>query len=380
MKAIILAAGEGSRLGKLCLNLPKCLVQIEDNTLLEIQLNTLHACGIDDISVVRGYEGNKIDIPSLKYYDNLEYGKTNMLYSLFCAREELSGEVLILYSDILYEEQVIRRMLEATHDISVGVMVNWKESIRHRNKIALEDLEMAYFDAENRIEEIGKCRTEEYETQGQFIGIVKCSSRGTEILKRNYDRVKKINSGESFRQAKVFEKAWLTDLFQEMTELGVPLYGVIIERGWMEIDTPEDYERALTDTRFVRRLVKMKTDWNLRAGLYNDLDWVKKRELLDTIVEMAGVLKSNKVLDLGTGTGKVLAALKKQNPNADYYGIDISRGMLDKIEPDSGFKLSIAEIESLNGFQDGGFDLVTRSEEHTSDSSHTDISRMPSSA
>jgi len=344
MKAIILAAGEGSRLGKLCRDRPKCLVKIEENTLLEIQLNILHACGIDDISVVRGYEGDKIDIPGLKYYDNPDYAETNMLYSLFSAREELSGELLILYSDIIYEEQVIRRLLESTHDISVGVMVNWKESIRQRDKIALEDLEMAYFDAENRIEEIGKCRTEEYETQGQFIGIVKCSQRGTEILKRNYDRVNKIYSGKPFRQIKVFEKAWLTDLFQEMTELGVPLYCVIIERGWMEIDTPEDYERALTDTRFIRRLVKIKTDWNHRAKLYNHLEWVKKSELLDTIVEMAGALKGKKVLDLGTGTGKVLTALKNRNPDADYYGVDISRGMMDKINPDQGFKLSINKI------------------------------------
>jgi len=74
---------------------------------------------------------------------------------------------------------------------------------------------------------------------------------------------------------------------------------------------------------------------------------------------MAGTLKGKKVLDLGTGTGKVLLALKNRNPDADYYGIDISRGMLDKIDPADGFKLSINKIESLDNFQDGEFDLVT---------------------
>jgi len=359
MKAIILAAGQGSRLGKICDGQPKCLVSIEDNTLLEIQLNTLHVCGIDDISVVRGYEGEKISVPGLRYYNNPDYASTNMLHSLFCARKEMTGDILTLYADILYEEQVVKRLIESSHDIAVGVMVNWEESIRQRSKIALEELEMVHFDSENRIREIGKGLTGEYETKGQFIGMVKYSHRGIEILKKNYDRIKKHYSGKPFGQADVFEKAWQADIFQEMTELGVPLYCVIIERGWMEIDTPEDYERALTDTQFVRRLVKKKTDWDKRSKFYNGLDWVSRDELLDTIVEIAGILKSKKVLDIGTGTGKVLTALKKQCPETDYYGVDICQSMLDKIDVSCGFNLSIREMENLHGFQDNDFDLVT---------------------
>ncbi|MBA7545555.1 2-methoxy-6-polyprenyl-1,4-benzoquinol methylase, mitochondrial [subsurface metagenome] len=127
----------------------------------------------------------------------------------------------------------------------------------------------------------------------------------------------------------------------------------------MEIDTPEDYERALTDTQFVRRLVKMKTNWDYRSKYYNSLDWVTRDELLNTIVEMAGVLNGKKVLDIGTGTGKILIALNKKWPEADYYGIDISRGMMDKIDGSYGFKLSIREMENLYGFLSNDFDLLT---------------------
>ncbi|MFA5553354.1 MAG: methyltransferase domain-containing protein [Phycisphaerae bacterium] len=359
MKAIILAAGEGSRLGKLSEGRPKCLIDIEDNTLLEIQINTLHVCGIEDISVVRGYEGDKINTPGLKYYDSPDYSTTNMLHSLFCARKEMTGDVLVLYSDILYEEQVVKRLLESNHDIAVGVMVNWEEAIEHRSTVALEELEMVYFDSENRIQQIGKKKTSQYETNGQFIGMVKYSHRGIEILKRNYDRAKQYYSGKPFGQADVFAKAWQTDLFQEMTELGVPLHCVIIERGWMEIDTPEDYERALKDTKFVRRMVKKKTNWDNRAKFYNGLDWVNKDELLNAIVEMSGDLTGKKVLDVGTGTGKVLIALKMQCGEADFYGIDISQGMLDKIDSSYGFKLSIRAIEDLKTFKNNYFDLVT---------------------
>ncbi len=359
MKAIILAAGQGSRLGRICQDKPKCLMAIEDNTLLEIQINTLHACGIEDISVVRGYQGDKIDIPGLSYYDNDDFADTNVLHSVFCAHEALDDEVLIMYSDILYEQQVVKRLMESSQDISVGVMVNWQESIRQRDEVALEDLEMVYFDSENLIREVGKNLTKEYETQGQFVGMVKCSQLGTEILKKNYDRVKKHYSGKSFWHADVFEKALLSDLFQEMTDLGVPLHCVIIERGWMEIDTPEDYERALTDTQFVRRMVQKKTDWTARSKLYNNLDWVNRDELLNTIVETAGDLADSKVLDLGTGTGKILIALNERNPQASYYGVDISQSMLDKIEPADAFDLSIRQLEDLHGFKDNDFDLLT---------------------
>ncbi len=359
MKAIILAAGKGSRLGKISRGKPKCLIDIEDNTLLEIQINTLHTCGIEEIVVVRGYQGDKIDVPGLTYYDNPDYAKTNMLHSLFCARPELDGPLLVLYSDIIYEEQIVKRLMEVRHDIALGVMVNWKESVRQRSKVALEDLEMVYFDSENRVQEIGKRLTDEYETQGQFIGMVKFSRRGTELLKRNYDRASEHYSRRPFGRAKKFKEAWLADLFREMTEMGVPLHCVIIERGWLEIDTPEDYRRALRDTHFVRRLIKMKTDWDRRAGLYNRLEWASKKKLLDTIVGMAAVSQNEKVLDLGTGTGKILIALKKEEPKARYYGVDISRGMLKKIDPAFGFKLSLREIEDLHGFADGSFDLVT---------------------
>ena len=359
MKAIILAAGKGSRLGKIGGKKPKCLMEIEDNTLLEIQINTLHNCGIKDISVVRGYEGKKINIPGLNYYENPDYEKANMLHSLFCAREEMDEETLILYSDIIFEEDVVKRIISSDQDIAIGVMVNWMEAIQQRDKVALEELEMLYFDSKNRVEKIGKSLTDKYETKGQFIGIVKCTKWGTEILKRNYDRAKKVYAKKSFGQAKAFKQASLIDVFQEMVAIGVPIYSVIIERGWMEIDTPKDYERALTDTEFVRRLVKIKTNWDRRAKFYNRLDWVNKDQLLAGMVEAAGKLENKKVLDVGTGTGKVLMALKQRNPDSDYYGIDINQSMLDKIGHHHDFKLSVAEMENLDSFKANCFDLVT---------------------
>lgn len=359
MKAIILAAGQSSRLGDICKDLPKCLVSIEDNTLLEIQINTLYNCGIEDITVIRGYKGEKIDIPGLKYYDNPDFAETNMLHSLFCARGELNNDLLIIYSDILFEPQVIERMLESTYDIAAGVMVNWEEAIEQRDSVALEDMEMVSFDSENRVLQIGKSQDESDEMLGQFIGILKCSCRGAQLLKKNYDRLETYYKEKSFGRAEVFKNAWLTDMLQDMAYFGVPVNCVIYERGWLEIDTPEDYERACNDMQFVRRLVKKKTDWTVRAELYNGLDWVSRDELLSKMVEVAGDVDAKNVLDVGTGTGKVLMALHSKYPDAEYTGVDISPAMIDKIDPSYGFSLMIRQMEDLHGLKDDSYDLVT---------------------
>ena len=357
----------GSRLGSLCRNQPKCLIDIEDNSLLEIQLNILHARGIEDITVVRGYRGEKIDIPGVKYYDNPDYENTGMLHSLFCAGKELTTDTIVLYSDIIYEEQVLRRLMESHHDIAVGVLINWQEAIKQRTEAALEKLEMVCFDSENRLQEIGKhlihgkqlSQKENLDIQGQFTGMVKFTLRGVTILKKHYDRLKDVYKGNRLKKEDDFSNLWLTDIFREMTDLGAPLHCVVVERGWMEIDTPEDYERALTDTRFVRRLVRVKTDWNVRSQLYNQLDWVNRDELLKTMVEMAAVRENQKVLDVGTGTGKVLMALKEHCPEVEYYGTDISQSMLDKIPQANGLRLSLGQIENLEQFENDTFDLVT---------------------
>lgn len=360
MKAIILAAGRGSRLRRFRNDSPKCLLDIEGQSLLEIQINILQACGIREIAVVRGYRAEKINIPGLKYYDNPRYRETGVLHSLFCAEEFLSGEVVVLYSDILFEKQVLDRILESKHNIAIGVMVDWKEAHRQRSNIGLQDLEMVYFDAESKVEKIGKKPFDPKNPQGQFIGILKLSAKGMEFLKENYRRALTIYQRRSLKKGFSIQKAWLTDLIQEMVVLGVPAYSVIIEKGWLEIDTDDDYKRALTDHSFVRRLIRMRTDWAKRSAVYNKLDWVNRQTLLSAFCDMVrGDINDRKILDLGTGTGKVLLALKERYALGMYYGVDISKDMLKKIPKRHGFKLHRAAIEDLELFNRGMFDLVT---------------------
>ena len=107
--------------------------------------------------------------------------------------------------------------------------------------------ENVIFNSNNEVEKIGKINTGKEEVHGEFIGMIKLNHRGCELLKQNFNRVKKIFWNKPFQRAKVFQKAYLTDMIQELVDIGIKVHCVIIERGWKEIDTVEDYKKALID-------------------------------------------------------------------------------------------------------------------------------------
>lgn len=241
-KAIIIAAGRGNRLNSLTKERPKCLLKINGKTILERQLKMLRICGIDDIIIIRGYKAEMINFPGVKYYENRNYLTNNILNSLFYAERELRGEIIVLYSDILFNESVVKKLLENKKDISVIVDINWKDSYQGRTKHPIEEAENVIIE-DNKIKKIGKHITVK-EANGEFIGIVKFNKKGSQILKKEFKRLREKYWGKPFQKAKSFEKAYLTDMLQELIDRGIKVYPVEIRRKWWEIDTKQDLERV----------------------------------------------------------------------------------------------------------------------------------------
>ena len=138
-------------------------------------------------------------------------------------------------------------MLESDHDISIVVDIDWQGNYVGRKNHPVEEAESVILDANNNVREIGKIFTSKTDVHGEFIGMMKLTPRGAELFKRHFRRAKEAFFGQPFQRAQTFEKAYLTDMIQEMVDLGVPIHSVIIERGWREIDTIEDYENALRE-------------------------------------------------------------------------------------------------------------------------------------
>ena len=255
-KALIIAAGLGSRLKKHTKNLPKCMLDFGGKTLLQRQLEAYKKCHIDDISLVRGYKKEKINYKGIKYFENNDYKNNNILNSIFYAEKVINGNIIISYSDILFNSSVVQRVLDSNHDISVVVDIDWRGYYVGRKDHPISEAENVVFNSNNEVEKIGKINTGNAEVHGEFIGMIKLSNRGTEIFKQHFNRLKKIYWNKPFQRAKIFQKAYLTDFIQELVDIGIKVHCVIIESGWKEIDTVEDYKKALAG--FKKKFTKSK--------------------------------------------------------------------------------------------------------------------------
>jgi len=246
-KSLIIAAGLGTRLKGHTENNPKCMLDFGGKTLLERQLSSYKKNGITDISLVRGYKKNKINYKGIKFFENDDYKNNNILNSIFYGEDVINGNIIISYSDILFEPFVVKRAMESDHDISVIVDVDWRDYYVDRKDHPLSEAENVIFNSNNEVIKIGKIASEKEEVHGEFIGMIKLNHKGCEILKQNFHRVKKLFWNKPFQRAKTFQKAYLTDMIQELVDIGIKVHCVIIERGWKEIDTVEDYRKALAD-------------------------------------------------------------------------------------------------------------------------------------
>ena len=244
-KALVIAAGLGSRLKKHTENLPKCMLDFGGKTLLQRQLDSYKKNGIKDISLIRGYKKEKINYKGIKYFENKDYKNNNILNSIFYAEKVISGNIIISYSDILFDSSVVERTLNSNHDISVVVDIDWRGYYVGRKDHPISEAENVIFNSNNEVEKIGKINTGNKEVHGEFIGMIKLSNRGTEIFKEHFHRLKKLYWNKPFQRAKIFQKAYLTDFIQELVDIGIKVHCVIIESGWKEIDTVEDYKKAL---------------------------------------------------------------------------------------------------------------------------------------
>ena len=246
-KALIVAAGLGSRLKSYTENLPKCMLDFAGKTLLQRQIEAFRNNGITDVSVIRGYKKNKINYDDLTYFYNAEYRNNNILNSIICGEEKLNGNVIVSYSDILFEPEVVERLLSAEQDISIVVDIDWKKHYVGRKDHPIEEAENVVFDANGDVSKIGKILTDKHDVHGEFIGMMKLNDRGTDLFKRHFHRAKELYWDKPFQRAATFQMAYLTDMIQEMVDLGVHVHCVLIERGWREIDTIEDYKNALKE-------------------------------------------------------------------------------------------------------------------------------------
>lgn len=244
MKAVILAAGMGTRLGKYTKNLPKGMLQFNGKSLIERQVEVLKSCGIKGIVIVKGYMPYKIKIKGVKYYENKDYANTNMVETLFTAEREMDDEIIVCYSDIIYQKSIIKKVIASKADIGVAVDMDYWNYWKARLDNPQEDTESLVIQNGNIIE-LGDANCGIKKAKARYVGLIKFSKKGIELLKKVYHENKKkyYNKNEPWLRSKSFKRAYMTCMLQAIINCGQKVKPIKISRGWLEFDTAEDYEK-----------------------------------------------------------------------------------------------------------------------------------------
>jgi L-glutamine-phosphate cytidylyltransferase len=258
-RAIIIAAGRGRRLAPYTDEMPKCLVPVDDRSILAWQLDAFRAAGVTDVVIIRGYLGEVLERrrgelgDGVRFVDNPEYETNNILQSLFYARDEMDGPVLITYSDIVFGRDVVAALMDAPGDVSLVIDRDFASIYEGRTDHPLEEAEVADLDDAGAVRRVGKRALPASEAWGEFIGLARLSAEGARWFREAWDALCARYAGredEPFGRAARFRDAYLTDLLQHLIDAGRPVTPVPIRGRWREIDTVQDLHRARKLLRF----------------------------------------------------------------------------------------------------------------------------------
>ena len=233
MKAVILSAGQGKRLLPLTADNPKCLLKIDGQSLIEWQINELARCGVDRVSIVVGYHGDRVkqllngryDPQRIRTIYNPMYSWSDNLFSCWAARAEMTEEFVLLNGDTLFEAAVLKRLLEAP-DRPVTVVTHKK---RHYDaddmKVSLDG---------SRLIHIGKNLPVD-KVDGESIGM---------ILFRGEGPIKFCRGVENELSDASAPNKWYLSVIDTLAQV-MPVWTLSI-RGlqWCEVDFPADLRHA----------------------------------------------------------------------------------------------------------------------------------------
>ena len=246
---IILAAGEGKRLRPYTNDIPKGMITFYGKPLIEWQLRILSDFNIENISLVGGYKSHKLKPLNKKIILNDEYFKSNMIWSLYKARNILKKETVIAYGDILYTKSTLQNLITTEADIAVVVDNNWMDYWKLRSDNPIMDAESLKLSFNNSIICIGQKIDKLEQAEGQYMGLIKLGSKGFTLLNNLFERYeKKINSGLDIKNG------FLTDFLQYSINSGLNVKAVLTNDVWVEIDTVQDYLSEVNKSRIYKIL------------------------------------------------------------------------------------------------------------------------------
>ncbi len=248
---LIPAAGEDLPLKSVLNGKPKAMMKIGGKTLLNRQIETLNKADLTDITVVAGYAHEKMKAENVSILVNKDYRNGSMLHSLMVARDKMQNGFIMLYSDILLEEHILKKLVDRPEDIVLvvdnsiqyhkveeGKLLDFVIS-KHKHKPTHRKISFVF---DNVVAKIGNKINPETATH-EFIGLARFSKTGAEQFLQTYQDCIHNYRGK-FQEADDIDRFTFTDLMQEMIDRGFVVNFLEIHKGWLEIHRVEDIALA----------------------------------------------------------------------------------------------------------------------------------------
>lgn len=253
LRALILAAGFGSRLMPLTKDKPKCMVEYAGKAIIDYEIEAMLACGIDEIAVVGGYLYPVLESYLSKHnvrimYKNLNYASTNMVQTMLCAREWIDGcvkdkqDLLISYADIVYFAPCVQKLCKSSAPLAIAVDKQWQRLWQMRFSDVLLDAESLKIH-NGKIIELGKKPKSLDEIQGQYMGLFAYSHDFLPQMLDFYDGLDR----SRIYDGKDFANMYMTSFLQALIDTFDNAQAVEIDGGWLEVDMPSDLAIPLRD-------------------------------------------------------------------------------------------------------------------------------------
>lgn len=261
MRAIVIAAGMGKRMGKLTKSTPKCLLKFNNKSLLKWTIEGLEKAGCNDIWIITGYKSEEIKKLGYKTIANKDYENNNILQSFFMAKGIIDEDLIVVYSDIYVEGSIFKDLASSKGDLILTVDKSWKSYYKNRKEHPIEQAEKVILDKDGLIKKIGKDLIfDSKQVYYEFIGLFKVSKNAALIIRDTFEVLnKKLDKEDEFQRSKSWKNAYLTDFFQYIIDKNIyKINSHIISKGWAEFDTIEDYNR-LEEIKRIQNLISLKT-------------------------------------------------------------------------------------------------------------------------
>lgn len=237
-RAIILAAGRGSRMGSMTAEQPKCFTHLHGRRLLDWQLAALRGAGIADIAIVRGYCGDKFVEP-VYYFDNPRWAQTNMVQTLAAAHEWLAADdCIVSYSDIFYSAETVRRLSTHPESLAISFDPDWLIIWRRRFADPLQDAETFRRHPDGTLAEIGLRSDSLDAIEGQYMGLLKLTPASWRSIAALLEEM-----------GSAADKLDMTSLLRHGLARGWRIGTVPVAGAWGEVDSADDLA-AYSDISF----------------------------------------------------------------------------------------------------------------------------------